>query len=107
MLTKETFVDAISKIKKHEELMDRLNSVCREFGDYRPSLDFGNLHLQALLDVLKEAMEDEYDYISWWLYDGSDHTVSWEEKGQQVSVDLKDANALYDYLAGNADGKET
>ena len=107
MLTRETFIDAISKIKKHEELMDRLNSVCREFGDYRPSLDFGNLHLQALLDVLKEAMNDKHDYITWWLYDGADHTVSWEENGQQVSVDLKDADALYDYLAGNAEGKET
>lgn len=45
MLTRETFVDAISKIKKHEELMERLDSVCREFGDFQPSLDFGNLHL--------------------------------------------------------------
>lgn len=107
MLKRETFVDAISKIKQHEELMDRLDSICREFGDFRPSLDFGNLHLQSLLAVLKEAMDDEYDYISWWLYDGSDHTVSWEENGQQVSVDLKDADALYDYLAGNAEGKET
>ena len=65
MLKRETFVDAISKIKKHEELMDRLDTVCREFGSFRPSLDFGNLHLQALLEVLKDAMDDEYDYISW------------------------------------------
>lgn len=65
MLKRETFVDAISKIKKHEELMDRLDTVCREFGSFRPSLDFGNLHLQALLEVLKDAMDDKYDYISW------------------------------------------
>ena len=103
MLTRETFVDAIRKIKQHEELMDRLDSICREFGDFRPSLDFGNIHLQALLAVLKESMDDKYDYISWWLYDGGDHTVSWEEDSQQVSVDLKDADALYDYLAGNAE----
>lgn len=76
MLTRETFVDAISKIKKHEELMERLDSVCREFGDFRPCLDFGNLHLQALLEVLKEAMNDKHDYISWWLYEGTDQTVS-------------------------------
>ena len=107
MLTRETFVDAISKIKKHEELIDRLDTVCREFGDFRPSLDFGNLHLQALLAVLKDSMHDEYDYISWWLYDGSDHTVSWEEDGHQVSVDLKDADALYDFLVENAEAKET
>lgn len=107
MLTRKTFVDAISKIQKHEELMERLDSVCREFGSFRPSLDFGNLHLQALLEVLKEAMDDKYDYISWWLYDGSDHVVSWTEDGQDVSVDLTDVNALYDFLAENAPKKDT
>ena len=107
MLTKETFVDAISKIKQHEELMDRLNSVFREFGDYRPSLDFGNLHLQALLDVLREAMNDKHDYISWWLFEGTDQTVSWEEAGQWVTVELNDAGALYGYLAEYNKEKET
>ena len=106
MLTRETFVDAISKIKKHEELMERLDSVCREFGAFRPSLDFGNLHLQALLEVLKEAMNDEYDSISWWLYEGTDHIVSWEENGKKVSVDLTAVNDLYDFLAKNADANE-
>lgn len=98
MLTKETFVGAINKIRKHEELMERLDSVCREFGDFSPSLDFGNLHLQALLEVLKDAMNDKHDYISWWLYEGTYQTVSWEEDGQSVTVELKDADALYDYL---------
>lgn len=56
MLTREIFVDAIDKIKKHEELMERLDATCREFGDFYPSLDFSNLHLQALLEVLKEAI---------------------------------------------------
>lgn len=106
MLTRETFVDAISKIKKHEELMERLDSVCREFGSFRPSLDFGNLHLQALLEVLKEAMHDDCDYISWWLYEGTDHIVSWEESGQKVSVNLTDINALYDFLVENAENKD-
>ena len=99
MLTKETFIQAITAIRKHEELMDRLDAVCREFGDFRPCLDFGNLHLQALLAVLKEAMNDQDDYISWWLYDGGDRIVSWEENGQTVSVDLTDVNALYCFLA--------
>lgn len=98
MLKRATFVDAISKIKKHEELMDRLDTVCREFGSFRPSLDFGNLHLQALLDVLREVMNDKHDYISWWLFEGTDQTVSWEEDGQWVTVELTDAGALYDYL---------
>ena len=36
MLTKETFIQAITAIRKHEELMDRLDAICREFGDFRP-----------------------------------------------------------------------
>ncbi len=103
MLKRETFISAISKIKKHDELMDRLNSICREFGDFKPSLEFGNLHLQALLEVLKEAMCDKYDYISWWLYDHADYFVSWEENGQKVVADLTDVNALYDFLMANAE----
>ena len=59
MLTRETFVNAIGKIKKHEELMDRLDATFREFGDFKPSLDFGNLHLQALLDVLKARRSEK------------------------------------------------
>lgn len=99
MLKRETFVSAIDKIRKHEELMDKANKVFREFGDFAPSLDFGSLHLEALLAVLKDAMNDEYDYISWWLYENVDHTISWTEDGKERSRDLNDVNALYDYLA--------
>ena len=44
-------------------------------------------------------MNDQDDYISWWLYDGGDRIVSWEENGQKVSVDLTDVNDLYCFLA--------
>lgn len=103
MLTRETFVSTIAKIKKHEELMDKLNAVCREFGDFRPSLDFSSLYLQALLDVLKEAMCDKYDYISWWLYEHAGYEVSWEEAGKRIVVNLEDVNDFYDFLVKNAE----
>ena len=99
VLKRETFVDAIGKIRKHDTLMDKANKVFREFGDFAPSLDFGSLHLEALLAVLKDAMNDEYDYISWWLYENVDHIVSWKEDGQEISRDLNDVNALYDFLS--------
>ena len=44
-------------------------------------------------------MNDEYDYISWWLYENVDHIVSWKEDGQEISRDLNDVNALYDFLS--------
>lgn len=49
-------------------------------------------------------MQDEYDYIDWWLYEAPDagYTVWWEEDGKEVSADLTEADALYDYLAQHA-----
>ena len=106
MLTRKTFVNAIGKIQQHEELMDRANAIFREFGDFRPSLDFGNLHLQALLDVLKEAMNDIGDCIGWWLYEDVEHVVTWEEDGHEVVRYLTDVNALYDYLVENDESRK-
>ena len=103
MLKREIFVDAISKIKKHEELMDRLDTVCREFGSFRPSLDFGNLHLQALLEVLKDAMDDEYDYISWWLYDAAPDYEVWTDD-EKTKWCLKEPEALYDFIRDECQG---
>ena len=97
MLTKETFIKAIGTIRKHEELKDRLDAICREFGDFRPCLDFGNLHLQALLAVLKEAMNDQDDYISWWLYEGAPDYEIWTADESKKWV-LKEPEVLYDYI---------
>ena len=100
MLTRKTFTEAIGNIKKHEEIMDKLNDVVREMGDFPPNLDFESLNRMALLQVLKESMNDKNDYISWWLYEATDdYTVSWEENGRHEERNLKDVDALYDFLA--------
>jgi len=101
MLKRETFTLAINKIKEHEALMDQLHKTLRKFGDFPPNLDFGSLHLEALRAVLQEAMNDEYDYIGWWLYEAADYTVSWDEDGKTVECDLTKVDSLYDYLCGN------
>jgi len=99
MLTRKTFTEAIGNIKKHEEIMDKLNDIVREMGDFPPNLDFETLNRMALIKVLKEAMNDRYDYISWWLYEATDdYTVSWEENGRHEERNLKDVDALYDFL---------
>ena len=69
-----------------------------------PAFDKDNLYLLALRDLLKYTMQDQYDNIGWWLYEAPDagYTVSWEEAGKEVSVDLTEAGALYDYLVEEA-----
>jgi len=99
MLSRKTFVDAINNIKKHESIMDRLHDIVREMGDFPPNLDFENLKHESLMSVLKESMNDKYDYISWWLYEATDDfTVSWEEDGRHEERNLETVDALYDFL---------
>ena len=106
MLSRETFCEALRKIQAQKDRDEQFSKALALMGDGHFVFEGGALLLAALLDVLKEAINDQYDYISWWLYEGTDHIVSWEENGQTVSVDLTDVNDLYDFLAKNTDANE-
>lgn len=87
----------------HDDLSDyRYQRLFEEVTDYREIADSFdgktyNLYLLELRDLLKYTMQDQYDNIGWWLYEAPDagYTVSWEEAGKEVSVDLTEAGALY------------
>ena len=62
------------------------------------SVNSGDIVVSALLDILAVEMDDNAGYIAWWLYDDVDKTVSWEENGSEVSVDLTAVDVLYNFL---------
>ena len=99
MISKEMFCKALRMIVEQEEINRRFAEALQLVGNGHYVFGTPNKYYDALLEVLKETVGDKYDYISWWLYDGGDRIVSWEENGQTVSVNLTDVNALYCYLA--------
>lgn len=58
-----------------------------------------NKYLLALRDVLKEAVNDQYDYIDWWLYEAADDFEVWEADCT-MKYCLKEPEALYDFITG-------
>ena len=104
MLPKELFLSTINKIQKQENRMDEFSKALSKVSNGFPVFDKNNLYLEALFDLLKFTMHDIGDDISWWLYEAPDagYTISWEENGEEVSVDLTEASALYDYLVEQA-----
>lgn len=56
-------------------------------------------YLMALRDVLKEAVNDQYDYIDWWLYEATDDYTVWETDCT-MKYCLKEPEALYDFITG-------
>ena len=97
MLPKALFLSTIEKIRQQEARIDEFDKALSKMCDGFPAFDKDNLYLLALRDLLKYTMQDQYDNIGGWLYEAPDagYTVSWEEAGKEVSVDLTEAGALY------------
>lgn len=98
MLTRKTFVHAIENIKKHEVLMAQIHKPLNEISDFPLDLDFSHFHREALLDVLRESMNDRGDVISWWLYENVEKIITWTENGKEIKYDVTAVDDLYDYL---------
>lgn len=56
-----------------------------------------NKYRKALLMVLKDAINDQYDYIDWWLYEGAPDYKIWNED-ESIEWDLTEPEALYDFI---------
>lgn len=100
MLSKDSFCKALHMIQKQEETDSKFSDALNLVGDGHFIFGVKNQYYAALLIVLREVMDDKYEYIDWWLNEapGAGYTVWWDEDGQEVSVDLTEPGALYDFL---------
>ena len=70
MITKETFVKALQLIQEQQEINHQFAKALDLVGDGHYVFGVNNKFYDAAMLVLKEAVNDKYDYISWWLYEG-------------------------------------
>ena len=108
MLKRETFINAIRALRKQEELTEQMNQIYRQMTDGLGHLELGGFTQAALIQTLSDGMEDEHGYVSWWLYEApdDDKSVSWEDNGSTVTVDLEDVNDFFDYLVRCAEERK-
>ena len=97
MLSKETFCTALRLIKEQEETNRQFSDALALVCDGHYVYGTNDKYLSALLFVLKEAVHDQYDYISWWLYEGAEEYMIWEADNSR-SWCLREPEALYDYI---------
>ena len=99
MLSKEGFCKALQMIKEQESIDEQFSKALDLVGDGHFVFGAENKYLLALRDVLKEAVNDQYDYIDWWLYEATDDYTVWEADCT-MKYCLKDPEALYDFITG-------
>lgn len=106
MFTKETFVEALQSIKNQERFTHELNDVCRKYQADYSGLALCPITLLTLIKVLEEVMHDAGGYITWWLYEGVEKVISWEEDGHEIICNVQKAEDLYDFLVDNYKASE-
>ena len=97
MISKEVFCKALALIQEQEKIDQEFSDALQKVGN--GSFVFGteNRYFEALLLVLKAAVNDRYSYIEWWLYEGAPGYKIWSEDEKQ-EWDLREPGALYDYI---------
>ena len=103
MLKKETFCEALRKIQAQRERDEQFSKALALVGDGHFVFESGAPLRSALLDVLKEADNDQYDSISWWLYDAAQDYEVWTDD-EKTKWCLKEPEALYDFIRDECQG---
>ncbi len=78
MLSREGFCKALRMIRDQESIDEQFSKALNLVGNGHFVFGTENKYLLALRDVLKEAVNDQYDYIDWWLYEAADDFEIWE-----------------------------
>lgn len=108
MLTKEEFLKTIEALKQQDAIDNNFQTHMEVAfpGSYAPIYE--NVLWALSIHMLELAMEDRYEYVSWWVYE-TDYgkredmaVISWAENGQEKSVNFTTPEALYDFLVENA-----
>lgn len=97
MISKETFVKTIHMIQEQDRINEQMDGVLNLFCDRSFGFNSEDKNRKALMMVLKEALNDQYDYIDWWFYEAAPDYMVWSEDGKREWC-LKEPEALYDYI---------
>ena len=97
MISKELFCKALDMIKEQEATDEDFGRALQKVGNGHFVFGTENKYREALMMVLKEAVNDRFDYIGWWLYEGAPNYMIWSEDETKEWC-LKEPEDLYDYI---------
>lgn len=109
MITKKEFVKIIDRLREVNDFVDETNERAKKLNDAIIS-DFYNVmslsisHESIVVELLANLFDD-YDTISWWLYEldyGRKYKKGCIQDSNGKNINLSTAEKLYDYLVMEA-----
>ena len=106
MITLETFKKCVKAIQHQDEIDKQLTDLLIG-SECSGWVTTGEELINAMRALLKDSMNDQYNYIDWWLYDvdEGERKVYERKKNEfcdevQLIYDLEDLDSLYYYILG-------
>ena len=107
MITLETFKKCV-KATQHQDEIDKQLTDLLIGSECSGWVTTGEELINAMRALLKDSMNDQYNYIDWWLYDVDEgERKVWENKKDPSSeqslrfeYNLEDLDSLYYYILG-------
>lgn len=106
MITLETFKKCVKAIQHQDEIDKQLTDLLIG-SECSGWVSTGEELINSMRALLKDSMNDQYDYIDWWLYDvdKGNRKVYERKKNEfcgevQLTYDLEDLDSLYYYILG-------
>jgi hypothetical protein len=98
MISFELFDKIISSIKEQDKIDEDVGRALELVCDSWVMFNTKNKKYWALSELLKETMNDDGDWISWWIYEHVEKAW-WDKKNNKH--DLSTTKKLYDFLVNN------
>ena len=102
MIKFDLFDKIINAIKEQDKIDEQVSDALELVCDSWVMFNTKNKKYEVLGELLKAAMQDESDYIGWWLYDDVKKVVWVDEK----KIDVSTTKKLYDFLLKNIEEKK-
>ena len=97
MITKETFVKAVRLMQEQDRINDQVDAALDLFCDRGFGFNARDKNREAIMLILKESLNDQYDYIDWWFNEATPDYMVWSEDGKEEWC-LKEPEDLYDFI---------
>lgn len=102
MITKKLFCEILENIQLQNSIDEQVSKSLETISDTWVMINSNNKIYKVLFTLLEEVMNDNGDWISWWLYEDVDKVVTFNN-GEKIIV--KTPEQLYDFLVKDEDDK--
>lgn len=99
MISLESFKKSIEVIRKYNDLQEELYKTLSKITDGNFIVTVGDELIADILRLLQESLNDENDWIDWWMYEDVEKIVYYPDENKKV--DITKVEDLYNFLVEN------